>query len=958
VGLFDQKSENPSNHEPLWMAKSKDTLFDWLVRKAEADLGVAQALASDENQRLNQIKQLETTLVGEISKLQHQIIENREAELNALKSEIVACADRIARFESTQGTVDIAKQVAQELDDLRAQLFGRQSELEDRYSGLERLGESLGAHIRAFEKDVRDKLDGINTVQAETRHFHSETQSLGERISHVESATWQARTLALRNAQQLEDTGENLRAEVLALKASFADSDDKQRSLLLPETLLQELAAKVEEFQNQVAQTHNRQLDGDHQLSRLASGVSILAERMTRVEELSRRTNALAEAEVTSATDFRNKTTDDMATLHAKLHDPAVHQTIQELEVALRSKIQEWEHQAAQQFILLEARDAERENNARELVATLGAKLAEQEARTHKELRALASDQEGLSRIRPEVQALAQRMADTESAAHRAQVHADANAKEAGEFENRLSNVFADLKAEVSKLADERRAFYQSQDELREIERKLDVKVNEIQRQLAIEREGFDHWGKGLRESFGGELSAIRVRLSERQAQIEHRYAALECWQETMNASLEDVCHRVQESSQSQTRDDQAWRTVKSDLSALAERVGELETRACEAEDRAAALSHDSEQRIANLKLEIGTLEEFLDQRKFSSSDMIVANLEEKLSARISDFEERFASQLSQYDTAVNEWAEQSEQIVSRVQNELTLLKADLDQRQNLTSYGLQLPPAVEEALSSKLRGLEQQLETRFSRIENHETEHAQAANKMFETLQSELAAIKAGLNQGIEIPNESSMGAFRESIGVQLHELQQHLAETLSLLESRDVERNQRAEQAITGLKLEMTALSAEITQPRPISAADPVFRGLEEKLSANIEALRQHTDERFSTFDRREAELKELKERSQSLMQRVTQLSGAIQASQKMVVPAPQPMTWSIAGNAVPAPAANPNREETLPEMQARSEKEQLIKLQERMSSEIERVRAELKERSGRWKVRKSAS
>jgi hypothetical protein len=43
---------------------------------------------------------------------------------------------------------------------------------------------------------------------------------------------------------------------------------------------------------------------------------------------------------------------------------------------------------------------------------------------------------------------------------------------------------------------------------------------------------------------------------------------------------------------------------------------------------------------------------------------------------------------------------------------------------------------------------------------------------------------------------------------------------------------------------------------------------------------------------------------------------------------------------------------------EIQARSEKEQLIKLQERMASEIERVRAELKERSGRWKVRKSAS
>jgi len=37
--------------------------------------------------------------------------------------------------------------------------------------------------------------------------------------------------------------------------------------------------------------------------------------------------------------------------------------------------------------------------------------------------------------------------------------------------------------------------------------------------------------------------------------------------------------------------------------------------------------------------------------------------------------------------------------------------------------------------------------------------------------------------------------------------------------------------------------------------------------------------------------------------------------------------------------------------------AEKEQMKQLQQRMSAEIERVRAELKEKSGRWKVRKGA-
>jgi thioredoxin reductase len=37
--------------------------------------------------------------------------------------------------------------------------------------------------------------------------------------------------------------------------------------------------------------------------------------------------------------------------------------------------------------------------------------------------------------------------------------------------------------------------------------------------------------------------------------------------------------------------------------------------------------------------------------------------------------------------------------------------------------------------------------------------------------------------------------------------------------------------------------------------------------------------------------------------------------------------------------------------------TEKEQMRQVQQRMAAEIERVRAELKEKSGRWKVRKGA-
>jgi capsule polysaccharide export protein KpsE/RkpR len=88
--------------------------------------------------------------------------------------------------------------------------------------------------------------------------------------------------------------------------------------------------------------------------------------------------------------------------------------------------------------------------------------------------------------------------------------------------------------------------------------------------------------------------------------------------------------------------------------------------------------------------------------------------------------------------------AQQSEQIVSRIQNELAVLKTDLDQRQNAAAPALAFSPTVEEALCSKIRGLEQQLAVRFSKIESRETERAQDVNKRFKTAQSKVAAIKA----------------------------------------------------------------------------------------------------------------------------------------------------------------------------------------------------------------------
>ncbi|HEX2228766.1 MAG TPA: hypothetical protein VHM64_16640 [Candidatus Binatia bacterium] len=952
MGLFDDKSETRSGREGQAMGKNNDSLFDWLVRKAEADLGVAQALAVCEAQRTDQIKQLESALVGQISELQYQVIETREAELMDLKSEISACAERIARFETTATTAKAAKQAVQELENISGKLTARQTELEGRHTGLEKLAEALGSDIRALQEDLKDKLDGIKSVQAETRHFQSETRSLADRIAQAESVTWQFRTLALRNAEQLEQTTGSLNSEIASLNTSVAELNKKQRELRLPNILLQELGAKIEEIQERINQAQNGQAERDVRLGHLDSGLCTLAERMAQLEELAGRNHSLIQAEMNSAAGFRNRTAEELSAIGARLNDPAIHRNLQELELRLSAKIQESQHHAAQKFMLLEARETEREKQEQELSAALDARFAEHEARTDEKLRVVGNDHEELCRVRPEIQKLAERFLALNSAIDRTQAQADASAGGLARLENHLSGEMTGLRAEVEKIAEQQRAFRPAHDDLCEIERKLSGALQDIQRQVAIEREGLDHWAKGLRESFAAELIGVQARLSERLSQIEHRYTGLERSHEAVETSIAGLQSQLQTNLQSQRVEDQPLRKVVEDLTVLAERMSHIERGAAQAEERMAGLTRDVEQHVGALKHEIRILANSLDQPDLSSFDSIVRGLDEKLGARLGEIEERFTNRLSHYNQDVSDRIRQSEETASRAEKELVSLRTALE-TQNTGSSALTSSPALNEVLCTKIGELEQRLAAQFNLIENRDAERAQRFTTISERLESELATLKSNFNQGAEASYASSMAVLRESIDKQMQHVQQHFAEKLHLIENR-------VEQTASAFITETGALRAELTNLSGASApVASLVRGLEDKLTAKIEELRNHVGERLSAFDRREAEIKELAERAQTVMYRLPDRGADIARFQNMPVAAVQTLTPRVEAIGERAAASGSIKaEESARELQARSEKEQLIKLQERMSAEIERVRAELKERSGRWKVRKTAS
>ena len=825
--MFDQTDDLLAKRDDQMLGESRDNLFERLVIRAEADLKVAQALAARESQRADQIKRLETTLIGHINRLQQQILESREAEIKDLRSEIFVCAERITQFEGSHSTAAVRKEMAQELGDFRLRLTERQVELENHHSGLARLGESLNAHLSALEDELHDKLDGIRTAQAEIGHFKLATQSLWERVAHAESSSWRGRALALHNVQQLEQTSKSLRSEMSALNALIIELNEKQAERRSPDPSLQEMtrnfAAKIEEFEHCLQQEQRIQMVRDSRLGELDRGLGLLAERVTKTESLAHESHAAAAAEFNSAAEFRQAIGQELAALEAKLNDLSNPMAVDKL-VEWGARAEEWQRQAEQKFMLLDSRDLEQERNARELAANLAAKHLEQEARTDEKLQALTSNHEELACLRAEIESLAARIAVGESAAQRVETRTDSAAMQTEHLEDRLKRALGALSSEVAQLAEHQQALSLAQVERRENQTKFATDLLEIQRQMAREQGAFEHWGKGLREALGAELSSTGAQLSDRQSALEQGYARLERSQETFKANLDALADQLKEKPAPEPQDHELWDKIHSQLGALGERMSELEARVRKADDRVNLISRDSEHHIAALRGDLSALAASFDQRPLPPYQSIIDNVADKLGARLQELENQFTSRFSLY--------------------------------------------------------------------------------------------------------------------------------------EKREGERDQQAEQIIATFKSEITALGDKLRQqPSAIVPDDAALGSLAERLTAKIEELRRQTAEQFNALASRAGEAQALPQRSEPSLERLAHLSTAPESSDKIAIFSGQPGTKAADLSAHPAAAAK-GAGDSAAEVHRRSEQEQLIKLEERMSSEIARVRAQLKERSGRWKVRQSAS
>ena len=126
--VADDKNDQPLGGQTIGAANGKDVLYGWLVGRAAADLGLAQAIAASEAQRAEQIKRLEAALLGQMRELQNSQATFSGssvdgAEVDRLKDQFQQFGERQNFLEAQQLTIgQIEAQLSAKIVELQAQI--------------------------------------------------------------------------------------------------------------------------------------------------------------------------------------------------------------------------------------------------------------------------------------------------------------------------------------------------------------------------------------------------------------------------------------------------------------------------------------------------------------------------------------------------------------------------------------------------------------------------------------------------------------------------------------------------------------------------------------------------------------------------------------------------------------------------------------------------------------------
>jgi chromosome segregation ATPase len=533
--VADDRNDKPSSAQEQNVGGGKDVLFGWLVRRAAADLGLAEAIAASEAQRAEQIKRLEETLLAQVQELQRQQSGASSStlpvpEISDLHGQIQSLTHRLGAVEeSSQRAGHAGGFLEAEIAALTNQITNQRAQLDDRYLRFEQLTATLGAKVRDLEQRLSSRPQSIDLSGSEIGELHSRLQNLAERITHIESASNPNAAAVERDAERARWTTEVDERAAARIRELSDEIREKLKSFV-------SLKVDLEASKTEVGALGGRIAEVERDLRQVATEV---------------KADFSAQQVAMGADQSRQQASEGFL----KELDDRLSKQMGDLEVVVREKFQGVDTHPSElgvlqaQVLSLSQRVADiagrSEKDAAQAAAqaqwakhheqTVTARLGAFADRLNEQQHASESRSTELGSLRLELRALIERMSKMEFAAQQQQSATSAEARRSEQAANRLTGDFAALKADLTEQLQNPKM---PQALIQGLERTIGLKFQEMQKQIGETQQHSESGDEQLRE-LGRNLETLAQRLMNAES-VSHRTHALMVNESEQTAQLRD----------------------------------------------------------------------------------------------------------------------------------------------------------------------------------------------------------------------------------------------------------------------------------------------------------------------------------------------------------------------------------------------------------------------------------
>jgi chromosome segregation ATPase len=844
------------------------------------------------------VQELEATVSEKAQGLQ-----NRTVELESAQSETALLRQRIQQLELTGAQTEEAKNEADrrrealqnELDNVHRALEQKDRSFAQQEAEFKESDELLHAQLQNLQSQLIEREQLLAAKDGDLAHAAGQIAGLEECITQLESLHAQTQTAAATEVARLRHESQS---EAVALQTSLRE---KEQALQQHQAAIAELEAslngQIQDLRNQLTQKQELLDRRDQEFQAIDAETVILRERIAQLESAAAHAERFAAAE---AERIRGELQAELAGLQAQLKEKkrevaGSQALLRESESRWQAQIHDLQIQIAEKQLLLETHNVEIVGLQNKLTA-VSEQLAQFEAGQHEATTAVSNAENARQRFEAELAArqeelrnLERRLANREAQSHdlqktftaqlgnlqgelaEKQVLLAARGREIGELTAKTN----DLQGQITCLElTNKQTVKEAKAAARAIEDSLRARVQELEATVSEKAHGLQNRTVEL-ESAQSETALLRQRIQQLEltgAQTEEAKNEADRRREALQNELDNVHRALEQKDRSFAQQEAEFRESNELLHA---QLRNLQSQL--AEER--ALLENQKREIHSARSEITALRDRVHELESAK-----AATETNALAGIERFREQYQlelvglrAELAQSQLVLDERQTTIRALHEELNGEIHRLEAQLAEKQSLLDRGhLELQEKGSEI--SALR--EEIIQSKFARRQT-EMLAATQADQIRERVKAEVGALDTQLKEKESALKVAADRAreLESAFNAKIADLQMQLAEKQSLMQGRDIE--------LTDLRSQISNLLAQVndlerTNAEALEQQRVGASRLEQDFRLQVTELQTQLTEKLAVLGTRNDEIRALESKISGLLERIGQAEVALKQAE----------------------------------------------------------------------------